>query len=324
MTKSKSGFIALDHKLPPLGYDKIYSHILWNGKPNSVPVQNFNTPNNSRYEYLRQESVFSHPPGSPPQNVSVPAVPHQNENALENIFNSEIIPVTLLKRQPAHINVWNSYQFSVSHFINELRSLPNLFMNDFDKINFEILLPAEIVSATGSQNQSDLIPTAALSEFGIRFGSWRRIVEKVRDFVSDGAKDWFYGKLDGTQASIILQQKPTDKEYFLIRSVTVDTKTVPDLKYVFAISYRKINSSVTHLRIYKDKLDRLCMINDGRNTVIFANFSNIIHTVLKTSPTPVSNDAFKDLIKVPAQRVYVDDIKGKDEYERLKRYKTNY
>jgi len=185
-------------------------------------------------------------------------------------------------------------------------------MNDFDKYNFEILLPAE----TGTEH--DLMPTSALSEFGIRFGSWMRIVEKVRDFVSDGAKDWFFGKCDGQLATQIISQYPNDKEYFIIRSVPVDTKSVPDLKYVFAISYRKPRGNISHIRIYKDKLDRLCMITDGRTIQPFVNFDHLIKTVLKNSPTPIPNLIFKELRKVPEQKIYHDDlIPGKPDYERL-------
>jgi len=311
MTKSKSGFILVD-RTPPPGYDRVCTHVLWNGKPNPVPVQTFNTPAVSTYVYLPAGVTHKQSGNSPPrQNVSVPPVPDQEENILDNIFSSEIIPVTLLKRQPNEINVWQSYQFSIPHFIDELRALPNLFMNDFDKINFEILLPAE----TGTQ--TNFMPTDALREFGIRFGSWMRIVEKVRDFVTDGAKDWFFGKCDGALATQILSQYPNDKEYYFIRSVPVDTKTVPDLKYVFAISYRKIGENIAHIRIYKDKLDRLCMITDGRTTQPFVNFSQIINTVLKNSPTPISNPLFKDLLKVPPQKIFTNDIKDKKDYERL-------
>jgi len=312
MTQSKSGFMAVDI-VPPEGYDKVYTHILWNGQPNPVPVQTpfINAQSASAYEYLPAELPKAETPSSPTHNILVPSIPHQSENILENIFNSEIIPVTLLRRQPNGINVWQSQQFSIPHFINELRALPNLFMNDFDKINFEILLPAE----TGTQ--TNFMPTDALREFGIRFGSWMRIVEKVRDFVTDGAKDWFFGKCDGALATQILSQYPNDKEYYFIRSVPVDNKTVPDLKYVFAISYRKIGENIAHIRIYKDKLDRLCMITDGRTTQPFVNFSQIINTVLKNSPTPISNPLFKDLLKVPPQKIFTNDIKDKKDYERL-------
>jgi len=302
---------------------KIYTHILWTGKPNPVPTKNIQQ--NSTYECLPDTTVQKTPqspnydylPSSPLQLESDPPpsplvhnLPHQEENILDNIFNSEIIPVTLLKRQPYAINVWQSYQFSISHFINELRSLPNLCMSDFDKTNFEILLPAE----TGTQ--TDIMPTCALSEFGIRFGSWMRIVEKVRDFVSDGASNWFYGKCDGVQATQILSQHGSDREYFFIRSVPVDSKSVPDFKYVFAISYRKIRGSIVHLRIYKNKMDRLCMIDEGNRTIEFSNFKDIIHTVLRNDPVPISNPQFQCLIPVPNKKIFMNDELKKD-YERL-------
>jgi len=291
--------------------------------PNPVPINT--TQQNSTYEYLPQSSTLSEPqspnnydylPSSPssdhggsPLSTNTNNIPHQEENILDNIFNSEIIPITLLKRQPE--SYWNSYQFSISHFINELRALPNLFMTDFDKTNFEILLPAE----TGAQ--SDIMPTNALQEFGMRFGSWMKIVEKVRDFVSDGASQWFHGKFDGVTANHILSPKGDDREYYLIRSVPVDTKSVPDLKYVFAISYRKIRGPIAHLRIYKNKLDRLCMIDEGSHTREFSNFREIIHTVLKRDPVPVSNPQFKGLVVLPNSKIFTNDIKDKKDYERL-------
>jgi len=310
MTKSKSGFIALDCHVP--GCDKVYTHILWTGQPNTVSLQNI-IPNDHGFSGYEIQSPTSTPESVVNNTQQLSYLYLQEKNILETLFNSEIIPVTLLKRQPE--NVWQSYQFRMSHFIKELRDLPNLFMNDFDKSNFGILLSAE----TGTQPQTDLMPTNALKEFGIRFGSWARIVEKVREFVSDGAKDWFYGKCDGFLATQILSKYPADCEYYIIRSVPVDINSVTDLKYVFAISYRKIGGNITHLRIYKDKMDQLCMINDGEEIQIFLNFKDIIHTVLKNSPTPITNPRFKDLVLPPAEKVTTNDIIHKVDYERLKK-----
>jgi len=323
MTKSKSGFMCIESNFPPPGFEKTYTHVLWDGQPNAVPINNTQ---NSSYEYLPVNSSIPEAPKSP--NYDYPSspdsteqltfspvftplnnIPHKEENILDNIFNSEIIPVTLLKRQP--LDVWSSYQFSISHFINELRSLPNLYMSDFDKMNFEILLSAE----TGAQ--TDLMPLTALTEFGIRFGSWMKIVEKVRDFVTDGASNWFCGKLDATQATKILSGYSNEREFYLIRSVPVDSKSVPDLKYVFAISYRKIAGPIAHLRIYKNKLDRYCMIDEGSQTREFANFQQIIHTVLKKDPVPISNPHFAGLMQTPNGKIFTNDIQGKKDYERL-------
>jgi len=246
----------------------------------------------------------------PPQQVSpVPLhIPQQSEDIIDKIFNSEIIPVVLLKRQP--IDVWKSLQFSITHFINELKSLPNLMMDDYDKTNFKLLLSAE----TGTD--SDVIPTSALSEFGIRFGSWIKIVEKVRDFVSSGAKDWFFGKCDGNEATQVLSRFPNDREYFIIRSVPIDDTTIPGLRYAFAISYRKIGGNIAHQRIYKNKMDQLCMISNGREIQLFYNFKDIIHSVLTQKPVAITNPIFARLSLMPSEKVHVNDIINKVDYVR--------
>jgi len=275
MTNKKSGFIVTD-KVPPQGYDMVYTHISWNVQPDrSLPEQ--------------PVSLIS----------NIESYPGQ-ESELTMIFNAELIPFTLLKRQPIHVNVWQSYQFSISHFIKELRSISELNMSDYDKTYFEILLPAE----TGTS--SDLMPTNALHEFGIRFGPWIRIVEQIRNFVADGARHWFYGKCDSKQAIEILSKNENDRAYYLIRSVPVVTEPNPDRKYVFAISYRKKNGAISHFKIYKDISDRLCMVNNANEVEYFTSFRDIIAASVEHDTEPYTNPYFKGLVTQPV-RVFPSD-----------------
>jgi len=220
------------------------------------------------------------PVSSPPQPNSLPIFSfqqNQNVNELDKIFDSEILPITLLNRHMGN----NTQQFSVSHFINELRSLPNLNMTDYDKTFFQILITAEIGDFV------DILPTKALKEFGVRFGPWIKIVEKVREFVADGARHWFYGKCDSKQANEILSKYGNEHEYFLIRSVPVVAFPNPDRKYVFAISYRNTTGKICHFQIYKDFEGRLCMVNDVKEVEYFSSFRNIIGATVKIDPKPI-------------------------------------
>jgi hypothetical protein len=222
---------------------------------------------------------------------------------LNFIFNSEIIPVTLLKRQP--IDVWKSLQFNVHQFVDEMRSIPNLQMNDYDKTNFGILLFAEETTAP----TSEMMSTNSLHEFGIRFGSWIKIVEKVRDFVSAGAKDWFFGKCSSTEAKMILENYGPEHEYYLIRSVPVAHTAIPghNLRYVFAISSRNSSGHIAHMKIYKDSHDRLCMINDDLEIEFFSGFKELIFSIVNNG-VPASNPLLiKGLQRQPPVIVFKPD-----------------
>jgi len=258
MTNKKCGFIAVD-KVPPQGYDLVYTHKSWNIHPDPIT---------SCIETGQKDPQF---------------------DEFKMLFNTELIPFTLLKRQPASVNVWQHYHFSVTHFIKELRSIPELKMSDYDKTYFDILLPAE----TGTS--LDLMPTNALHEFGIRFGPWIRIIEQIRNFVEDGARNWFHGKCDSKQAQEILSTCKSGSEYYLIRSVPVVTELNPDRKYVFAITYRKLDG-ISHFKIFKDISDRLCMVNTDSEVQYFASFQAIIHATVKPNAEPFPNQYFKGLV----------------------------
>jgi hypothetical protein len=343
MTKSKSGFVAINNDIPPDDYDKIYTHNLWPDTPTptfNINIENIEMTTSSIISNTTETQNISNTTET--QNISNTFCGDTNSNQTQhidkesgnyiNIFNNifipEIIPVTILNKNP--INAWNTFQFCLSHFLNEMRSIQNLHMTDFDKINFEILLLAEMAEFPCEKTAdkfTDILPTCVLHNFGVRFGPWTRIIENVREFVSNGAKDWFYGKCDTATANDILSKYndplKNNHEYFLIRAVDNNTPpatvlTIPDLKYVFAISYCKTKenqSNIAHQKIYKDKLDRLCLINNANELIFFPNFSGIIQQILK-DPYPISNAYFNNLIINPPQKIFINDI-NEPGFERL-------
>jgi len=160
-------------------------------------------------------------------------------------------------------------------------------MNNDDIINFKILLSAEIDSVHDLSN----IPTSVLHEFGIRFGPWNKIVDIVREFVSDGASEWFIGKCNSNKAEEIFSQKPG--YCFSLRSVPPDHTLIENHHYVFALSYRK-DGKTSHIRIYKDKQHRLLALDEKQNPKFIHSFKGIIQLIVGQYQ-PVGDIRFKGL-----------------------------
>jgi len=262
LTKSKSGFYALENKIPPDGFYKLYSHISWN---------------------LSVDPVFTITvPQSPPSNL--------NQINLNQIKIEEIIPLKLLANQP---NVWITYTFNAHKFLDDMRSLSIYAeMNEDDKLNFKILLAAENDNSNElSYDYLSYMPTKALHDFGVRFGPWESIVLKVREFVSDGARDWFIGKCNRYKAEDIISQS---SNCYCIRSVSPDREILLDHTYIFALSTK--DEKISHLRIFKDKQHRICVINEEEKLQYFSSFKEFIVEVTTETFVPVGDYRFKDLI----------------------------
>jgi len=139
------------------------------------------------------------------------------------------------------------------------------------------------------------MPTSALHDFGIRFGPWEKIVHKVREFVSDGAKDWFIGKCNGNKAAEIISKKT--ENCYCIRSVPLDTTLIENYTYIFALSYWN-DGKISHLRIFKDnKQHRLCALDETQQLQYVHSFKDIIEKVLKEkSIKSVGDPRFKNLL----------------------------
>src|SRR4029079_4227516 len=96
----------------------------------------------------------------------------QPQNPIDIVFKPEILPFTVLNNQP---NASRDCTFSLSQFIDNLKSIQNLHMTDFDGVNFEILFRAEL-----DNMETDIFPTSVLHNFGVRFGPWIDIVKNIR------------------------------------------------------------------------------------------------------------------------------------------------
>jgi hypothetical protein len=348
MTKSKSGFVALNHMYNNNNYDKIYTHATWQSGPTLNKKNNINigvmnptyvceignisnstidTQNNTYVQphntYVQPHNTYIQPQNNTyvqPHNTYVQ--PHNNtqsqnniqqnnndyQNTIDIIFNPEILPVTILNNQP---NVFKDAMFNLSQFVDDLRSNQHLYMTDYDKVNFKFLFWGELGCV-----ETVIVSTNILHDFGVRFGPWINIVKNITEFVSNGAKKWYHGKCDTQTAINILSRCPSDHEYFLIRTVDIDSNTIPQLKYVFAISYRKINGGIAHQKIYKDTINNLCLINDKNELEIFSNFEEIIQNILK-DPHPVSNVFFTNLANCPSEKICINDIINEPDFERF-------
>jgi len=118
----------------------------------------------------------------------------------------------------------------------------------------------------------------------------------IRDFVRDGASTWFIGKCNGERAEEILNEKyrQTGDDYYAIRSVSIDKEKLSGYTYVFALSY--IRSGITsHLRIFKDKKDSLCVIQEDGNMRNFSNIAQIIDSVVQNAK-PIPDPRFKEFV----------------------------
>jgi len=219
--------------------------------------------------------------------INVPQIP------LYHIFDEGIIPNTfLLNQAPITSGVFN-----VPKFLDDMRdSYKFKGMKNEDIDNFKLLLSAE------TDTLNDYLPISVLHEFGIRFGPWENIVEKVREFISDGARNWFIGKYNGTQAEEILSQKPDN--CFSFRAVPLDDTIIPDHIYVFALSYRK-NGRISHKRIFKDKQHRLCSL-DVNQLRYFHSLKGIIELVLDKKSQPVGHHRFQGMKLVTVENITIE------------------
>jgi len=66
------------------------------------------------------------------------------------------------------------------------------------------------------------------------------------------------------------------------------------------------------------------MVNLDQQIFQFSNFKEIIHTVLKTNPTPIPNQYFQFKFQIPeVQRVSMDNIGYQEDYEWLEAVPLN-
>jgi len=296
LTRSKSGFYSLPNQILPDGYQKIYTHKMWSDKPRDSTETSPSQPQTINISPLSHE-------GLSPVNQSVvqPVITETmppTETSLSQpqtikigeIFHEEIIPCTLLKNQP---NVWDSYLFNAHKFLEDMKSLYN-GMNDNDIKNIKIFFESDNNTVNDiNHDYLSNMPTDALHDFGIRFGQWDRIVHKVREFIQDGASDWFIGKCTGEKAAEILSKQ--DYNCFCIRTVKPDPNLINEHIYIFALSHWK-DGKISHFRIFKDKQHRLCALDENHRPQYFHSFKRFIEQVKETS-LPVGDQRFITLVK---------------------------
>jgi len=150
--------MAITNTVPPLKYDKLYTHISWEDKP-VTPIRALD-PYSESQETLATTNT-----------TNISTEQRSNLNTLEDIFNQEIIPYTLLVAQPI---AWETLRFNAHIFINAMAGLPNFQMNEDDIKFAKILVWAEMDDSGVTQIDDALkdVSTIALSEFGKRFSPW--------------------------------------------------------------------------------------------------------------------------------------------------------
>jgi len=341
LTRSKSGFYSLE-VVPPQGYSKVYTHERWNVTspilPNNIvpsiqstthplmpffisnqnpPAEPLITPsppiqephshiisNGSTMisEYTNPIKPTNEPPRtletnrlitSSPATISEPVF----EIPIPMIFNDELFLKTILPE--------NTESVSLSEFCNSLKKIRQWDIEDSDIEDIKMLLSYGESSEFQIENNIDVVSRKMLREFGIRYGPWKEIIQNLREFVLDGARDWFVGKCDGDRAKELLCIHSSEECYYFIRSVGVNEELLPKHYYVFALSFIQ-NGNIFHLRIFKDH-QNLCVVDEQKNIQRFSNLSKIIEWRFnKGSAKPLSHPNFKKLKTITPKQPKVE------------------
>ncbi len=220
------------------------------------------------------------------------------------LLNIEIFPTIVLRTtQPEAFQLSEAcqlYIFNPELFLDEMKIIfqrGGYAVTENDRNNWLILLRNEYWPF----NQGETISTNCLACFGQRFAPWTDLPARIRQFITDGASDWYQGLCEEVSIEDIFKTLPNNANYYCVRALKPEGK---DLTAVFALTYRKKDESINHIYIYRNSLFQLYLLDEQDQIETYSSIAPILKRMFEEEsfeePTiPLSNENFKNLKAEP-------------------------